>query len=88
MTDFYKISIDARAERMQRLAIEALKAWSIADCQPQLIKIRENAVFRIKLADGFPADNIGYGFDNIGDVLSMPPLLLLHRIDQRSSPLQ
>ena len=55
MTDFYKIGIDARAERMQRLAIEALKAWNIADCQPQLIKIRENAVFRIKLADGFDA---------------------------------
>ena len=55
MTDFYKIGIDARAERMQRLAIEALKAWNIADCQPQLIKIRENAVFRIKLPDGFDA---------------------------------
>jgi hypothetical protein len=27
-------------------------------------------------ADDFPADDIGYGFDNIGDVLSMPPLLL------------
>ncbi len=24
----------------------------------------------------FPADDIGYGFDNIGDVLSMPPILL------------
>lgn len=27
-------------------------------------------------ADDFPADDIGYGFDNIGDVLSMPPILL------------
>src|SRR6266478_8015535 len=27
-------------------------------------------------ADDFPADDSGYGFDNIGDVLSMPPLLL------------
>jgi hypothetical protein len=27
-------------------------------------------------ADDFPADDVGYGFDNIGDVLSMPPLLL------------
>ncbi|REK24991.1 MAG: DUF1592 domain-containing protein, partial [Planctomycetota bacterium] len=26
--------------------------------------------------DDFPTDDIGYGFDNIGDVLSMPPLLL------------
>ncbi|HTI68840.1 MAG TPA: DUF1592 domain-containing protein [Candidatus Limnocylindria bacterium] len=27
-------------------------------------------------ADDFPNDDVGYGFDNIGDVLSMPPLLL------------
>lgn len=26
-------------------------------------------------ADGFPADEVGYGFDNIGDVLSLHPLL-------------
>jgi hypothetical protein len=29
-----------------------------------------------KPADDFPQDDIGYGFDNIGDVLSMPPMLL------------
>ena len=27
-------------------------------------------------AGGFPADDVGYGFDNIGDVLSLPPILL------------
>ena len=27
-------------------------------------------------ADEFPSDDVGYGFDNIGDVLSTPPLLL------------
>lgn len=27
-------------------------------------------------AKDFPADDVGYGFDNIGDVLSVPPLLL------------
>ena len=27
-------------------------------------------------ADSFPADDTGYGFDNIGDVLSLPPVLL------------
>lgn len=27
-------------------------------------------------ANTFPADEVGYGFDNIGDVLSLPPLLL------------
>jgi mono/diheme cytochrome c family protein len=29
-----------------------------------------------KPAEDFPADDVGYGFDNIGDVLSLPPLLL------------
>ena len=29
-----------------------------------------------KPADDFPQDDVGYGFDNIGDVLSMPPVLL------------
>jgi mono/diheme cytochrome c family protein len=27
-------------------------------------------------AANFPADDVGYGFDNIGDVLSLPPILL------------
>ena len=27
-------------------------------------------------ADAFPTDDVGYGFDNIGDVLSMSPLLM------------
>ncbi|MGC4005783.1 MAG: DUF1592 domain-containing protein [Pirellulales bacterium] len=27
-------------------------------------------------ADDFPSDDVGYGFDNIGDVLAMPPILL------------
>lgn len=27
-------------------------------------------------AAGFPGDDVGYGFDNIGDVLSLPPILL------------
>lgn len=29
-----------------------------------------------KPAADFPADDVGYGFDNIGDVLSLPPILL------------
>ncbi len=32
-------------------------------------------------AEDFPADEIGYGFDNIGDVLSIPPLLLEKYLD-------
>jgi hypothetical protein len=27
-------------------------------------------------AEDFPADDVGHGFDNIGDVLSMPPILM------------
>ena len=27
-------------------------------------------------SDDFPADDVGYGFDNIGDVLSLPPILM------------
>jgi hypothetical protein len=27
-------------------------------------------------ADEFPADDVGYGFDNIGDVLAVPPILV------------
>jgi hypothetical protein len=27
-------------------------------------------------ADDFPSDDVGYGFDNIGDVLSIPPILM------------
>jgi len=29
----------------------------------------------VRPADEFPADDTGYGFDNIGDVLSLPPVL-------------
>lgn len=27
-------------------------------------------------ADDFPGDDVGYGFDNIGDVLTLPPILM------------
>ncbi len=30
----------------------------------------------LRPADAFPADDLGYGFDNNGDVLSTPPLLI------------
>ncbi len=32
-------------------------------------------------AKGFPGDDVGYGFDNIGDVLSLPPLLMEKYLD-------
>lgn len=32
-------------------------------------------------ADDFPGDDVGYGFDNIGDVLSLPPILMEKYVD-------
>ena len=38
--------------------------------------IRDLLAVRFKPADDFPADDSGYGFDNIGDVLTLSPVLL------------
>ena len=38
--------------------------------------IRDLVGVASKPAADFPADDVGYGFDNIGDVLSLPPMLL------------
>jgi hypothetical protein len=38
--------------------------------------IRDLVGVDFKAAEDFPADDVGYGFDNIGDVLSVSPLLL------------
>lgn len=38
--------------------------------------IRDLCHVDFRPADDFPADDVGYGFDHIGDVLSMPPILL------------
>ena len=35
----------------------------------------------LRPADDFPSDDVGYGFNNIGDVLSLPPLLLEKYVD-------
>lgn len=52
MRDFYVVSAEERAKRVHGLALEALKAWNMENCRPQLIKIRENAVFRAQNGDG------------------------------------
>ena len=38
--------------------------------------VRDLVGVEFRPADDFPVDDVGYGFDNIGDVLSMPPILL------------
>ncbi|APZ96244.1 DUF1592 domain-containing protein [Fuerstiella marisgermanici] len=38
--------------------------------------IRDLTGLQLNLADDFPSDDVGEGFDNIGDVLTIPPVLL------------
>ncbi|MEW4488883.1 DUF1592 domain-containing protein [Thalassoglobus sp. JC818] len=38
--------------------------------------IRDLTGLNLNLADSFPADDVGAGFDNIGDVLTIPPVLM------------
>jgi hypothetical protein len=38
--------------------------------------VRDLVGVQFKPADDFPSDDVGYGFDNIGDVLTMSPLLM------------
>jgi hypothetical protein len=38
--------------------------------------IRDLTGLDLRLADDFPSDDVGHGFDNIGDVLSISPLLM------------
>jgi Ser/Thr protein kinase RdoA (MazF antagonist) len=55
MTDFYRVPVEQQQERIGRLAIEALKHWDIGAGEPELVKFRENAVFRVSGPDGKPA---------------------------------
>jgi len=43
--------------------------------------IRDLVGIDIQPAADFPTDDVGYGFDNIGDVLSMPPIMLERFLD-------
>ncbi len=43
--------------------------------------IRDLTGLDLKLADDFPSDDVGNGFDNIGDVLSIPPILMEKYLD-------
>ncbi len=38
--------------------------------------IRDLLGVDFELSDDFPADDVGYGFDTVGDVLSLPPILM------------
>src|SRR5262245_16995204 len=43
--------------------------------------IRDLVGIDFKPAEDFPADDVGYGFDNIGDVLTLSPLLVERYLD-------
>ena len=43
--------------------------------------VRDLLGVTVRPADDFPSDDVGYGFDNIGDVLSLPPLLMEKYLD-------
>ena len=43
--------------------------------------IRDLVGLDLRLADDFPSDDVGNGFDNIGDVLTIPPILLEKYLD-------
>jgi mono/diheme cytochrome c family protein len=43
--------------------------------------VRDLLGVTFKPADDFPSDDVGYGFDNIGDVLSLSPLLMEKYLD-------
>ena len=55
MTDFYRLPLHERAERLRALARDALLRWGVEDYEPKIVKYRENAVFRVVAADGSPA---------------------------------
>jgi len=48
MTDFFDISIEEQASRLQAAGHAALLRWDMPDCELHLIKYRENAVFRVE----------------------------------------
>ena len=52
MTDFYRLPLAERGERLRVLATVALARWGVRHCEPEIVKVRENAVFRVAAADG------------------------------------
>ena len=52
MSDFYRLPLAERAGRLRALAEEALGRWGVRGCAPEIVKVRENAVFRVSTADG------------------------------------
>ncbi|MBT8079938.1 MAG: phosphotransferase [Gammaproteobacteria bacterium] len=47
MTDFFSLTPEQQAQRMQAAGADALRRWGIQGAELSLIKYRENAVFRV-----------------------------------------
>ncbi|MFT5132113.1 MAG: Ser/Thr protein kinase RdoA (MazF antagonist), partial [Gammaproteobacteria bacterium] len=52
MTDFYNLTPDQQSERYQQLAELVLPEWGLKGASLSMIKMRENAVFKVELDDG------------------------------------
>jgi hypothetical protein len=74
MTDWVETvlnKLDATGPRSPgRVVARRLNRFEYSNTIRDLLGVEFNA------AADFPSDDIGYGFDNIGDVLSLPPLLM------------
>ena len=51
MTDFFNIGVAAQAKRLEAAGRDVLRRWNMPDASLQLIKYRENAVFKVE-SDG------------------------------------
>ena len=63
-------SVDCTTIRPGRVTIRRLNATEYKNTIRDLVGIEYDP------ADAFPGDDVGYGFDNIADVLSLPPILM------------
>lgn len=52
MTDFYSLTSAQQTERLAALGAEALAHWPLGPCTLRPLKVRENAVFEARTADG------------------------------------
>ena len=52
MTDFYNLTPAQQAERYEQLARAVLPEWGLQEASLNMIKMRENAVFRVESRDG------------------------------------
>jgi Ser/Thr protein kinase RdoA (MazF antagonist) len=55
MESFYRVSVEEQTNRLNGFATRALERWGVTGCEPELLKYRENAVFRVTTPDGQPA---------------------------------